>query len=331
MAHILFKKISSLENLFGAWREFQRDKMQKSDVLEFAQKAEHHLLKLHQDLINYRYRHGQYIRFYVNDPKQREISKACVRDRVLHHAICRVLTPIFEPRFIFDSYSSRKGKGTLAATERFEKFAWTLSQNNTKTVWVLKCDIKKFFDSIDHEILIKTISKNLPCQDTLSLLRNIIESFEVKSKKGLPLGNLTSQLLSNVYLDRLDQFVKREPRVKYYIRYADDILILDRDKRVLEEVFLQMSEFVQDNLQIKFHDHKTTFQKWHNGIDVLGYISFPYHRVMRTKTVKRIFRRLEKAEGKLPVEKLRSVVASYLGRLKHCRGKKLGGKVREYF
>ena len=171
------------------------------------------------------------------------------------------------------------------------------------------------------------ITKNILCPKTLPLLRNIIESFETKGGKGLPLGNLTSQLLSNVYLDKLDQFVKRELRVKYYVRYADDILILNTDRDYLEKTFLQMSEFVQEKLQIKFHDHKTFFQKWHNGIDVLGYISFPYFRIMRTKTVRRMFGRLEGAEETLPGEKLRAIVASYLGRLKHCRGREFAKRI----
>lgn len=327
IGYSLFGHIVSPQNIFAAWREFQSGKMKKKDVLEFSERAEYHLLELQGDLKNGKYRHGQYSRFFVCDPKRREISKASVRDRVLHHAICRILTPIFEPKFIFDSYSSRAGKGTLAAIERFEQFARKLSLNNTRTVWVLKCDVRKFFDSVDHKILLGLLEKNISCPRSLDLLREVIRSFSSKSDKGIPLGNLTSQLFSNVYLDPLDQFVKRVLRVKYYIRYADDIFVLDSDREYLVHIFGEMDIFLSDRLELQFHEKKISMQKWHEGVDVLGYISFPHHRVLRTKTKRRMFWKIAHAKEHMPEKKFVSVLASYLGRLKHCSGHGLEQKI----
>lgn len=324
-AHSLFKKIISTKNLFGAWREFQKGKMRKDDVLAFAERAEYHLLKLHHDLANGAYRHGQYIRFFVHDPKRREISKASVRDRVLHHAICRVITPIFDARFIFDSYSSRKGKGTLAAINRFEKFAWKLSRNNTRTVWVLKCDVRKFFDSVDHDILTCLLGKYILCPQTLNLLRDVVQSFEIQKGKGIPLGNLTSQLFSNAYLDCLDQYVKRALQVKHYVRYADDMFALNVSREYLEEIFSRIKSFAREELELEFHKDKIIFQKWHQGVDALGYVSFPYHRILRTKTKQRMFRKISVSKQTLQEEELRQIIASYKGRLKHCHGQRLEG------
>ncbi len=183
--------------------------MNKIDVLEFSQHFEYHCLNLFYDLHHGTYRHKPYVRFLICDPKKRTIHKATVRDRVLHHAIHRVLYPHFDRKFIFDSYSSRIGKGTLKATERFEKFAKIISRNNTRSVWVLKCDILKFFDTVDHRIL-KSVLERAVDDQTYSLLSMIIDSFEVQHGKGIPLGNLTSQLFSNIYLNVFDSYIKRE-------------------------------------------------------------------------------------------------------------------------
>lgn len=267
-----------------AWREFQKGKKKKSDVLEFAADVERHILDLHDDLKNGSYKHGGYVSFFIRDPKLRHIHKASVRDRLLHHAVHRVLYFYFDGSFIFDSYSSRKNKGAYAAIQRFRNFAWKLSGNRSRAVWVLKADVRKFFDSIDHGLLMDRLSRKLP-DDTrlLMLLENIIQSFEASSGKGIPLGNLTSQLFSNIYLDSLDQFAKRHLRLNNYIRYADDIIILLSERKEFTEIVMNIRRFLENNLLLFLHPRKVTINRWDRGVDILGFVSSLCSTVMRSK------------------------------------------------
>lgn len=288
--------------------------------------VEEHLFALHEALLAGKWTHGQYSSFYVRDPKLRHIHKARVLDRVLHHAIVRVLGPLFDTSFIFDSYSSRKNKGDHWAGQRFRKFAWKLSQNNTKTVWVLKCDIRKFFDSVDHGILLMLLQKKIHDEKTCQLLRAVIASFSCAPGKGIPIGNLTSQLFSNVYLNSFDHFVKRQLRVKYYIRYADDFVLLSCDQAYLTSLIPLLRQWLENHLELTLHPQKILVAKWSQGVDFLGYIHFPYHMVMRTKTKQRMIRKTNQAYKKLLQQKIslydfQQTVQSYLARLKYCRSK----------
>src|SRR3989344_3182623 len=217
-----YESIISVENLLEAWKEFLRGKRQKRDVQEFQAHLMHNILSLHHDLVSQTYRHGGYQHFKIADPKPRDIHKASVRDRLLHHALYRQLYPFFDRAFIYESYSCRIGKGTHRAMDRFRTFASQVSKNHTRTAWVLKCDIRKFFASIDHQTLFAILERYIPDQNILQLLREVVSSFPqgVALRRGLPLGNLTSQLLVNIYMNEFDQFVKHELKAKYYIRYA---------------------------------------------------------------------------------------------------------------
>jgi len=332
----IFEHIISKENIFAAWREFQRGKMGKQDVLEFSEHFEEHLLSLHADLASGRYKHGPYTRFLICDSKQRHIAKASVRDRVLHHAICRVIAPSFDKAFVFDAYSSRKTKGVHRAIERFQHLAQKLSRNNTQTVWALKCDVRKFFDSVGHDRLLELCAKRVRNDKVMALLENILGSFETRSGNGIPLGNLTSQLFANIYLDRLDQYVKRELRVKNYLRYTDDFVLLSRDRAELERVLPLIRVFLLLDLGLDMHPTKVFFRKWHQGVDFLGYGHFPHYRILRTKTKKRIIRKLrnqrkEFEAGAIDEDGLRQTVASYLGVLSHSRSRGLAKQIRRDF
>jgi len=292
----LFADSISLRNLFAAWREFVKDKKKKKDVLAFAADLEENLFNLHDDLARGAYRHGGYTSFLVKDPKLRRIHKASVRDRLLHHAIHRILYPHFDKQFIFDSYSSRKKKGTHAALKRFRDFAWRLSRNRTRVVLVLKADIRGFFASVRHSILLTLIERTLPRDEKLNaLLAEVVQSFHTVSGAGIPLGNLTSQLFSNVYLHPLDHFVKRKLGIKHYLRYADDIIFLSADRKVLIQTLSRVRDFLRDTLALELHPAKIELRKWENGVDVLGFVSYPLKTVMRPKTRKRMFGRLARA------------------------------------
>ena len=222
-----FEDIISIDNLLLAWKEFIKGKRNKKDVQVFSFYLMDNVLQLSRDLENHAYKHGGYQCFKINDPKTRTIHKAIVRDRLLHHAVCRILCPFFDKIFISDSFSCRTNKGTHKAINRFREFARIVSKNNTKTCWVLKCDIKKFFASINQHILVKILEQHTPDENVVNLLREIIFSFySTEPGVGLPLGNLASQLFSNVYMNGLDQFMKHKLKEKYYIRYADDFVIL---------------------------------------------------------------------------------------------------------
>lgn len=325
-SHVLYDEISSPLNLFRAWNEFKQRKIQKQDVAEFSVKLEDSLFKLSSDLRSGRYSHSAYTQFYIFDPKRRHIHKASVIDRLLHHAIFRVLEPTFERKFIFDSYSSRCFKGMHKAHKRLHDFAWKLSQNDTKPVWALKCDIRRFFDSVDHDILIQILRKTIHDEKAVELLKKVIHSFETRPGKGIPLGNLTSQLFSNIYLDQFDQYMKRKLRVRHYIRYADDFVILDTGKDALIELLPKLGEFLERELSLCLHPNKVEIRKFSQGLDFLGYVIFPHHQLLRTKTKRRIMKKIRILKECLDSDTItdeyfNQALASYAGLLKHCNGK----------
>ncbi|NCN07295.1 hypothetical protein GW933_01235 [Candidatus Falkowbacteria bacterium] len=311
--------IISVDNLLSAWKDFLCGKRPRKDVQEFERNLMNNILSLHSDLKNKTYKHSLYYAFNISDPKPRNIHRASVRDRLLHHALYRTLYPFFDRTFIYDSYSCRLNKGTHKAINRFRAFSYKVSKNNTKTCWVLKCDIRKFFASIDHNILLNILTEYIPDKDILCLLREIIISFNTKPNTGLPLGNLTSQLLVNIYMHELDQFAKHNLKAKYYIRYADDFVFLSQDKIFLENILVKIEHFLWNNLKLQMHPDKISIKTLASGIDFLGWVNFSNHRVLRTVTKKRMFRTIQVKEGN------NDTVQSYLELLKHGNGKILSG------
>ena len=272
-------------------------------------------------MANKTYKHSDYYSFYVKDPKLRHIHKACVKDRVLHHAIFRILYPIFDKTFIFDSYSCRIGKGTHRAVNRFEEFGRKVNRNNSRNCFALKCDIKKFFDSIDHKILGDILGRKIKDENTVWLVEEIIKSFS----KVLPLGNITSQLFANIYLNEFDKFIKYNLKIKYYIRYCDDFVILDKDRTHLGKLIQKIDVFLQGNLKLHLHPSKTIIRKYRQGIDFLGYVRFPNYRILRITTKNRAYRKIKEKfkqmkNGFIGREKFMQSVNSYLGLLSHCNG-----------
>lgn len=326
-----YNDIISIPNLLEAWCEFKNGKKKKLDVQEFEMRLMDNILLLHNDLKNHTYSHGTYHHFIVNDPKRRDIHKACVRDRVLHHALYRVLYPFFDTTFIADSYSCRKNKGTHKALQRFEVFTRGVSKNYTKQCYVLKGDIRKFFASIDQGILLDILEKRIVDKDILRLLTNVVNSFSSNDgasvtscnlavsscKNGLPLGNLTSQLLVNVYMNEFDQYVKHVLKVQDYIRYADDFVVVSSEKGYLEEVCQKIEDFLTRNLRLTLHPNKVFIATIYSGVDFLGWIHFPHHKVLRTTTKKRMMRKVSEKN-----------VTSYLGLLGYGDGYKLEEEIQ---
>jgi len=311
-----FEETISIDNLLLAWLEFIKGKRNKPDVLIFQQNLIDNIISLHNDLTNHLYKHRDYETFDICDPKPRTIHKASVRDRLLHRAIYRKLYPFFDKTFSNRSFSSRKNKGIHRALNCFTLFTKKVSKNNTKTCWILKCDIKKFFASIDHKILTEILVRYVPNTDILWLLKEIIYSFNAKSNIGLPLGNLTSQLFSNIYLNELDLFVEHNLKIGYYIRYADDFAILSNDKNSLNIVLQKITELLEKELKLSLNQDKIFIKTYASGVDFLGWIHFPHHRVLRTVTKKRITKKLEN-------KRKPQTIASYKGLLKHGNTYKL--------
>lgn len=305
-----------MENLFEAWREFLNGKRNKADIREFSFKLADNIFSLHRELVNHTYNHGGYFSFNISDPKPRNIHKASVRDRLLHHAIYRVLYPYFDRRFIADSFSCRNKKGTHKAINRFRTFSYKVSKNNTKTCWVLKGDIRKFFASINHEILINILKEYFSDKNTIRLLEKVIKSFSSGEGAGLPLGNLTSQLFANVYMNEFDQFMKHRIKVKHYIRYADDFVILSDDYDWLIGLIPKISIFLWNKLKLELPPGKIFIKTLSSGVDFLGWVNFCDHRVLRTATENRMFKRIKDNPAS-------ETLNSYFGLLKHGNSYKL--------
>lgn len=280
------------------------------------------LLDLHRDLKNKTYRHSKYESFVITDPKRRLIHKASVRDRTLHRALYRILYSFFDKTFISDSFSCRNEKGVHKAVDRFRAFAYQVSQNHTRTCWVLKCDIKQFFWSIDHRILIRILGEYIPDKNIIWLLEKIIGSFETKNKRniGLPLGNLTSQLFSNIYMNQFDQFVKHKLHIKHYVRYADDFVFLSDDKTSLKSLIPAIRSFLLFDLHLTLHPNKIFLKTFTSGVDFLGWVHFTDHRTLRTVTRRRMLQRIESHPTK-------ETFQSYFGLLGHGNAKKLKQKL----
>ena len=317
-SHGIFKQMIGPENLFSAWREFKRGKIGTLEIQEFALNLENNIFELHQALKNNAYTHSAYTPFYVNDPKLRHIHKASVRDRLLHHAVFRFLYPIFDRHFIHDSYSCRVGKGTHRAVDRLKSFLNKTSRNNDQNVFALKCDVRKFFDSIDQKILMRLIETRVRDERALGIIWTIVGSFAKAPGIGLPLGNVTSQLFANIYLNELDQFVKHRLKAKYYLRYCDDFIILDDTPAKLLDTAGIIDQFLKTTLNLSVHPDKIVIRKYRQGIDFLGYVVLPYHRVLRTRTKRRIFKKSNRRN--LP---------SYLGVLSHANTHNVRKKLLE--
>jgi hypothetical protein len=205
---------------------------------------------------------------------------------------------------------------------RFRTFVHQVSERNTKTVWVLKCDIRKFFASIDQKLLLELLAKYIPDQDIIILLTRVVQSlYSIKIGTGLPLGNLTSQLLVNIYLNEFDQFMKHKMKCKYYIRYADDFVIISQDRKWLVDLILQIQQFLFKKLHLELHPNKVSISTLASGVDYLGWVNFPKHRILRTTTKKRMLRNI------LRHNEDEKVIQSYLGLISHGNSYKLKRKI----
>lgn len=323
---MLYQKVISIEHLFQSWNEFKKDKRSKKDVQMFERSLEDNLFKLHEKLVNKSYQHKNYTAFNIYDPKFRHIHKATVLDRVVHHAVVSIIEPIFDKTFIYDSYSCRKNKGMHRAVKRLDVFIRKVSKNYSGKCFALKLDIKKFFASVDQRILLNLIKKKIEDQDLLWLIDNILASFS--KGIGIPIGNLTSQIFANIYLNELDQFIKHKLKIKFYIRYCDDFVILASSKGYLESLILKIEKFLRENLKLSLHENKIIIRKYNQGIDFLGYIVLPHYILPRTKTKRRLLKKLQEKMGQ---PNFNQSLQSYLGYLSHANTYRIANQIKNKF
>lgn len=321
---ISFDDLISIENLLAAWQGFLLGKSRRKDVILFRRNLADEILSLHLDLATGNYCHGSYHEFRIQDPKPRVIHKACVRDRVLHHAIFNALYPFWNTLFIHDSYASREGKGLHKAIDRLETFSSKSSKNHRRTGWILKCDIQKFFASIDHFRLMELLEARITDPRVIDLLAGIIDSFSINPGKGIPLGNLTSQLFANVYLNELDQFVKNDLHEPFYVRFADDFVFLSDQKAHLLRILSEIDAFLRRDLDLSLHPRKVTLRTIASGNDFLGWIHFPEYRTPRKRLILRSRRGVIQTHD-------RQILASYLGLFQHGDAHELSQELKNLF
>ncbi len=328
----LYGKITTFENLLEAAKKAQKGKRTKPNVSAFNLRLEHNLFDIQTALMQKTWRPGQYTSFYIYDPKKRLISAAPYQDRVVHHALCNIIEPIFDRAFIFDSYANRKGKGTHRAADRFTRFC-------RANRYVLKCDIRKYFPSIDHEILFQLIKRKIKDPDALWLIKTIIdysntqepvyEYFEgddlftpFERRKGIPIGNLTSQFFANIYLNGFDHFIKHELGCLYYIRYVDDFVILSNSKAHLHEVKQRISDYLV-TLRLRLHRTKTRIFPVTQGTMFLGYRIFPNHRLLKRENISRFQKRIKElqsdyARGRISLGDVNQSITSWISHADHA-------------
>jgi len=327
----LFDQVSSWQNLRLAYRKAARGKRGKAAAAAFEYLLADNLLELRHELLSKTYELGPYHSFTIHDPKHRLISAAPFRDRVVHHALCNLIEPVFERGFIFDAYANRRGKGTHRALDRAQAFA-------RRYRYVLQCDVQQFFPAVDHQILRGVLARKIDDADVMWLVNRIVESgrdvlseeyqmawfpgddlLAANRPRGLPIGNLTSQFWANCYLDAFDHFVKRELRCRGYLRYVDDFLLFTDDKRTLWAWRQAIDErLARSRLTIHPTAHPRPTSE---GCPFLGFVVYPTHRRLKRRKVVAYRRRLRRlVAGWVAGEHTQeAVMASLMGWINHAR------------
>ena len=305
----LYHKIYEWENLVLAFKKARKGKTKKIYVLEFQENAIKNLEQLQFELMSQTYKPKPLETFILRDPKTRKISKSDFRDRIIHHALCNIIEPILQKIFIYDSCANQKRKGSLFAIKRFDLFKRKATNNLKSEAFCFKADIKHYFEEVNHETLIQTIKRKIKDEKIIWLIKNILERETTRSiTKGMPLGNLTSQFFANIYLNELDHFVKHNLKVKYYLRYVDDFIILHKSKKQLKKLMKEVDKFLKTKLKLELHPQKSKITLLSKGIDFVGFRNFYHHRLLRKRNVRGMKGKIELfKEGKIFLEKFSEI------------------------
>lgn len=315
----LYSQICSMENIYQAYLNAKTGKGSTYGVVLFEKDLENNLLSICKSLTDKTYTISEYKTFIIHDPKEREIYRLPFRDRVVHHAIMNILAPIWIPIFISHTYSCIKGRGIHGALKHLKKDL----KDKDNTQYCLKMDIRKFYPSIDHVILKRIIRKKIKDKSVLWLLDNIIES-----SPGIPIGNYTSQFLSNLYLSYFDHWIKEEKHIRYYYRYADDMVILSKNKNELQTLLQDIKIYLHDNLNLILKNNYQIFPIGKRGIDFIGYVFFHTHIRMRKSIKKNFCKKISKLnKEKLSSRDYKIAISPWLGWAKHCNSRHLIKKI----
>ena len=354
--------VFTFENLYRAYLSCRKNKRSRKKALEFELHAEEELLKLTRELQKRTYRILPSACFVTESPKPREVFAANFRDRIIHHLLVRYLEPQWEPRFIHDSYACRKGKGTHSAVKRVQFFMRKVSHNRSRPAFFLQIDIRSFFMSINKQILFKILQQKEDNPNIIWLLQAVIfhdpsmnpeikgqlslfdlipphkSLFYTNNIKGLAIGNYTSQFFANVYLNEVDQFIKHHLKCRYYLRYVDDLVLLSHNRAVLEQYEKAIRKFLQTRLRLDLNMNRRTLAPVSNGCNFLGYVIRPSHLLVRKRCVNNLKHKLIQQlpllsriwQGRAvishdvgAIEKLRSLLVSYLGHFEHASSHRL--------
>lgn len=326
----LSEAMADYGNVQKAYNKARKCKRYRKDVLMFTTDKEENLEKVRNAILNLDYEPSEYRYFKVYEPKERLIMALPFYDRVIQHAINNVLEPIFNKRFIFHSYACRKGKGMHGASDALQELLYNWQKfHQDQPLYAIKADIHHYFQSINHDVLKAEIRKVIKDAGTLELIDRIIDhNGNMPEGIGIPVGNLTSQLFANIYLDKLDKFIKHTLGVKDYIRYMDDFIILSPDKDQLREWLAAIERFLRDELKLELNP-KTTILAAKNGIDFVGYKHRATHRKVRRDSIKRIKRTIKKCEcGKITKEQMQKSIQSWTGHAGHADSYNLRKKIK---
>lgn len=311
----LFSEIISLPNLFVAHRNAQRGKRHYAEVQEINEDEFGYLIQLQWMLGAKTFRTSPYATKQVHEPKERTIYiLPYYPDRIVHHAVMNVLQPIWDRIFIYDVYSAIPGRGIHKAMERLDGFL----EDEANTRYCLQFDVRKFYPSVNHDILMDLIRRKIKCPDTLWLLEDIVRSPD--GDTNIPIGNYLSQYFANIYLNRFDHWLKEEWGIKYYIRYGDDAVILHGSKTFLRDLLDEIRTYLADRLHLELNP-KTRVYPVEEGIDFLGYKTFREFRLLRTRSAKK-FKAKMRAIGEygdgMPARHVVSSIMSYVGWIQHA-------------
>jgi retron-type reverse transcriptase len=273
----------SLENIFLSWHNFKAGKTKTKELYSFQYNLEVNLFQIHQELKHGTYKHGKYQSFEVKDNKKRLITVASIKDRVVHRLLYDYLVVIFDKTFVYDVWSCRKGKGLQSAILRTQKFV-----HKNKSGYFLRADIKKFFNNVDIQVLYKLVALKVKCKKCLWLLQELLMNF---NQPGIPIGNLSSQILANIYLNELDRFIKITLKQKYYLRYGDDFLVFSNSKSELEKLQLQVVKFLNSKLKLQLSSVGGIY-KVKQGIQFIGTNIYPFNLLINKRVIQRAFNRL---------------------------------------
>jgi retron-type reverse transcriptase len=320
----LFKRITSLSNIENAHINAKKGKEDYAEVKIINQNSAFYLKQLQKSLLDHTFTTSGYRTKQITEPKPREIFiLPYYPDRIVHHAIMQVLQPIWDKMFIYDLYSAIPGKGIHNGHYRLRKFL--KDEQNTK--YCLKFDISKFYPNINHDILYNQVQSKIKCPETLWLLKNIIHS--IPGKTNVPIGNYLSQYLSNVYLNNFDHWLKEDMQTKYYIRYCDDGVILNRDKEYLKYLLVDIEKYFKENLHLKLNTKTRIFNVNQQGIDFLGYREFRTYSLLRKSSARTFKKRITQFSNhpeKHSAQHIVSSVMSMYGWAKHCNSYNLQNK-----